>query len=84
MTEMNNNIFRQSFGIKFDLNLHNNRQAASSDDKHRAIRPISPFEYAQIFHLNDKLSLKLAESEFFHLLDAGIPGRTSYTLVTCV
>ena len=75
MTEMNNNIFRQS---------SDNRQASSSDDKHWAIRPMSPFEYAQMFYLNDKLSLKLAESKFFHLLEAGIPGRTSYTLITCV
>ena len=84
LEEMNNDVFCQSYGVEFDFNLNERKQADSSADKHRAIRPISPFEYSQMFHLIDKLGLKLAESEFLHLLENGIPGWMSYALVTCI
>ena len=37
-----------------------------------------------MFHLINNLGLKLTESEFFYLLQDGIPGQTSYALVTCI
>ena len=37
-----------------------------------------------MFHLVDNLGLKLVESEFFHLLQDGIPGQTWYALIMCI
>ena len=37
-----------------------------------------------MFDLTENISLKLAELDFFHLLDAGIPGNTSASFINCV
>ena len=84
LSENNDNIFHRGFGIEFDLRLNEDMHVISNKSTHRTIRPISPFEYSQMFYLVDKLGIKLAESEFFHLLQDGILGRTSYALTMCV
>ena len=80
LAEKNDNIFHRGFCIEFDLCLKEDEHVISNEGGHRAICPISPFKYSQMFHLVDNLSIKLAKSEFFHLLQDGIPGRTSYAL----
>ena len=37
-----------------------------------------------MFNLTENISLKLAELDFLHLLDAGIPGKTSASLINFV
>ena len=37
-----------------------------------------------MFNLTENISLKLAEFDLFHLLDAGIPGKTSALLINYV
>ena len=74
LAEKNDNVFRKGFGIEFDLRLSEDMHVIQNEGTHRETCPISPYEYAQVFHLVDNLGIKLAESEFFHLLQDGIPG----------
>ena len=65
LDEKNTNVFARSFGIEFEI--------SRDGDTHLAVRPISSYEYTMMFNLTIKISLRLAELDYFHLLDAGIP-----------
>ena len=69
-------MFARSFGIEFEI--------SRDGDTQRAVRPISSYEHIMVFNLTEKISLKLAELGFFHLLDAGIPGKTSALFINFV
>ena len=69
-------MFARSFGIEFEIPRDGNTQ--------RSVHHISSYEHTMMFGLTENISLKLAEFDLFHLLDAGIPGKTSALLINCV
>ena len=69
-------MFARSFGIEFEIPRDGNTQ--------RSVHHISSYEHTMMLNLTENISLKLAELDFFHLLDAGIPGKTSESLIDCV
>ena len=65
----------RSFGIEFDISI--------DGDTKRAVRPISSYEHTMMFNLTENISLKIAKLDFFHLMGAGIPEKTSTALINC-
>eukprot|EP00956_Cyclotella_meneghiniana_P034897 scaffold109224_cov64-Cyclotella_meneghiniana.AAC.3 len=66
------NLFRHHFGIEF------------RDNGEELVRPISSFEFARCFRLNDDLTYKLSQPSNLFSLDAAIPSATSaYVMQLC-
>ena len=78
LEEPNEKIFRQLFGIEFD------DTAESSYQPVRVVQAISPFEYSAMFGFDGDITSTLAKENHFHLLDGGIPARTSAALLNAV
>lgn len=66
------NIFDNTFGIEFSI------KNAS------LVRPISQYEVASCFSLDNNLTYKMAHSDTFPLLDLGIPGCTSSWILNAI
>ena len=69
-------MFARSFGIELEI--------SRDGDTQRAVQPISSYEHTMMFNLIEEISLKLAELDFFHLLEAEFPGKNSASLINCV
>ena len=69
-------MFARSFVIEFEISRYGDTQ--------RAVWLSSSYEHTTMFNLTENISLKLAELDFLHLLDAWIPGKTSASLINCV
>ena len=78
MSQANDNVFGRLFGLEFDA-CH-----PESDAAVRAIRAISPFEFASSFQFGSELVQQLADPANVHLLDGGIPARTSRAIFGAV
>ena len=78
MSAPNRNIFGQLFGLEFECQLEVTQPPMS------AIRAISTYEYASLYSLHPELTVQLAEIPNSHLLDGGIPARTSVAVMSRV
>ena len=68
----NSNVFGSTFGLRFEV------------DDAEYIRPVSAYEVACCFRLDNNVTHTLSHPQNFCLLDCGVPSRTSCMLFDAI
>ena len=75
-------MFGRAFGIEFTPSNPEISLPAQQQSVTKFVRPISPFEIASCYRLSKDLTYHLAHGANFHHLADGIPGMTSFWILT--
>ena len=73
----NDKIFGRLFGVEFEAEYDDNWKC-------KLVRQIAPFEFASQFGFDKDLTLRLAEPQYLHLLDGGLPSNSSIKILEIV